>query len=215
MIRLFLADDHTIVRNGIRALLAAEANLVVVGEASNGQELLEHLATVPADVVLLDMNMPVLDGLATTMRLHAEYPEVRVLVLTMMAHERYIEQMFDAGAMGYVLKSAERSEIVAAIEAVIAGKRFLSSELGLAMFYKVRAQDGIGGEHARKAGHLTTRELEVLKLIAGGLTTNEIAAKLFTSKRTIETHRQNILEKTHTKNTAALIHLAVTEGLLH
>ncbi len=217
MIRLFLVDSHAIVRNGIRALLADEADLVVVGEAGHGQELLERLPTVPADVVLLDVDMPVLGGLATTVRLHAEYPAVRVLVLTLLAHERYIGQMFDAGAMGYVLKSADRAEIVAAIRAVVAGKQFLSSELGLAMFYKVQVRHADAHEHAheRKDHHLTARELEVLKLIAGGLTTNEIAAKLFTSKRTIETHRHNILEKTRTKNTAALVHLAMTDGLLN
>ena len=214
MIRLFLADDHTIVRNGIRAMLAAEADLVVVGEAGNGQELLDQLAAVPADVVVLDVSMPVLDGLATTLRLRAEHPAVRVLVLTMLAHEHTIGQMFDAGARGYVLKSAEQGEIVAAIRAVGAGKHFLCSELGLAMFQKLRppapGPDGSG----RRVGRLTPRELEVLQLLAAGLTTNEIAARLFTSARTVETHRQNILEKTQTKNTAALIRLAAIEGLL-
>lgn len=212
MTRLFLADDHTIVRNGIRAMLAAEADLVVVGEAGNGQELLEQLAAVPADVVLLDVNMPVLDGLATTLRLRTEYPAVRVLVLTVVAHEHTIGQMFDAGASGYVLKNAQQSEIVAAVRTVVAGRRFLCSELGLAMLERVRVP-GPGGA-GRRVSRLTARELEVLRLLAEGLTTGEIAAKLFTSTRTVETHRQNILEKTQTKNTAALIHLAVIEGLL-
>ena len=214
MTRLFLVDDHAIVRNGLRALLAAEDDLAVVGEAAHGQELLERLAAVPADVVLLDVNMPVLDGLATALRLRAEHPAVRVLVLTMQDHEHHIGQMFDAGAMGYVLKNADRREIVAAIQAVAGGKRYLCSELGLAMLHKVRAQDAAPSAPARTAGRLTARESEVLHLLAEGLTTNEIAAKLFTSRRTVETHRQNILEKTHTKNTAALIHLAMAEGLL-
>ncbi len=214
MIRLFLVDDHTIVRNGIRALLATEADLVVVGEANHGQELLDLLPGAPTDVVLLDVNMPVLDGLATTRRLRVEYPEVRILVLSMLAHERHIGQMFDAGAMGYVLKSAERSEIVMAIRAVMSGKQYLCSELGLAMLRKIQEQNAGPNEHVKKTGRLTARESEVLHLMAEGLTTNEIAAKLFTSKRTVETHRQNILEKTQTKNTASLIRLAVTEGLL-
>lgn len=212
MTRLFLADDHTIVRNGIRAMLAAEADLVVVGEAGNGQELLEKLAAVPADVVLLDVNMPVLDGLATTLRLRTEYPAVRVLVLTMMAHEHIIGQMFNAGASGYVLKNAQQSEILAAIRTVVAGRQFLCSEIGLAMLEKARTP-GPGGA-GRPVSRLTARELEVLQLLAEGHTTSEISAKLFTSTRTVETHRQNILEKTQTKNTAALIRLAVIEGLL-
>jgi DNA-binding NarL/FixJ family response regulator len=213
MSRIFLVDDHTIVRDGLRALLANEPEIEVVGEAGNGQELLERLPTTPADVVLLDANMPVLDGLATTLRLRVEFPQVRVLILSMLAHERYIGQLFDAGASGYVLKSAEKSEILVAIQTVIAGRQFLCSDLGLNMLRKVLAKDD-EPEEATKASRLSRRESEVLQLLAEGLTTNEIAEKLFTSKRTIETHRQNILEKTQTKNTAALIRMAVTQGLL-
>jgi DNA-binding NarL/FixJ family response regulator len=213
MSRIFLVDDHTIVRDGLRALLASEPDIEVVGEAGNGQELLDRLPTTPADVVLLDANMPVLDGLATTLRLRAEFPQVRVLILSMLAHERYIGQLFDAGASGYVLKSAEKSEILVAIQTVIAGRQFLCSDLGLNMLRKVLAKDD-EPEETTKASRLSRRESEVLQLLAEGLTTNEIAEKLFTSKRTIETHRQNILEKTQTKNTAALIRMAVTQGLL-
>ncbi|MVN76194.1 response regulator [Hymenobacter sp. HMF4947] len=220
MSRIFLVDDHAIVRDGIRALLAAEPNIEVVGEASNGQELLDQLPTTPADVVLLDINMPVLDGLATTLRLQAEFPHVRVLILSMLSHERYIGQLFEAGALGYVLKSADKPEILGAIQMVAAGKYFLCSDLGLSMLRKVltKAEEPalLPGalEVPLKGGHLSRRETEVLHLLAEGMTTNEIAEKLFTSKRTIETHRQNILEKTQTKNTAALIKLAMIQGLL-
>jgi len=213
MSRIFLVDDHTIVRDGIRAMLVTEPTIEIVGEAGNGQELLDRLPATPTDVVLLDANMPVLDGLATTLRLRAEYPQVRVLILSMLAHERYIGQLFEAGALGYVLKSAEKSEILVAIQTVIAGRQFLCSELGLSMLRKVLAKYEEPDE-ATKASRLSRRETEVLQLLAEGLTTNEIAEKLFTSKRTIETHRQNILEKTQTKNTASLIRLAVTQGLL-
>ncbi|TVT40153.1 response regulator transcription factor [Hymenobacter setariae] len=218
MNRIFLVDDHAIVRDGIRALLAQEPGLEVVGEASNGQELLDQLPTTPANVVLLDINMPVLDGLATTQRLHAEYPDIKILVLSMLNHERYIGQLFGAGAHGYILKSADKGEILIAIQTVANGKQFLCSDLGLAMLHKVLAKE----EHNepseptefKKTGQLTRRETEILRLLAEGLTTSEMAEKLFTSKRTIETHRQNILEKTQTKNTAALIKLAMTQGLL-
>ncbi|MGI4759938.1 MAG: response regulator [Janthinobacterium lividum] len=213
MNRIFLVDDHTIVRDGLRALLANEPDIAIVGEASNGQELLDRLATTPADVVMLDANMPVLDGLATTLRLRTEFPQVRILILSMLAHERYIGQLFEAGAAGYVLKSAEKGEILVAIQTIIAGRQFLCSDLGLNMLRKVLAKDD-EPEEATKASRLSRRESEVLQLLSEGLTTNEIAEKLFTSKRTIETHRQNILEKTQTKNTAALIRMAVTQGLL-
>ena len=221
MSRIFLVDDHAIVRGGIRALLTTEPSIEVVGEASNGQELLDRLPTTPADVVLLDINMPVLDGLATTQRLRVDFPQVRVLILSMLAHERYIGQLFDAGASGYVLKSADKAEILVAIQMVTAGKQFLCSDLGLTMLRKALVKDAPAAgladaarPDAARAGRLSRRETEVLQLLSEGLTTNEIAEKLFTSKRTIETHRQNILEKTQTKNTAALIKLAVTQGLL-
>ncbi len=213
MSRIFLVDDHTIVRDGLRALLTNEPDIEIVGEAGNGQELLDRLPTTPADVVMLDANMPVLDGLATTLRLRAEFPQVRILILSMLAHERYIGQLFDAGAAGYVLKSAEKGEILVAIQTIIAGRQFLCSDLGLSMLRKVLAKDD-EPEEVAKASRLSRRESEVLQLLSEGLTTNEIAEKLFTSKRTIETHRQNILEKTQTKNTAALIKMAVTQGLL-
>jgi DNA-binding NarL/FixJ family response regulator len=213
MSRIFLVDDHTIVRDGLRALLANEPDIEIVGEASNGQELLDRLPTTPTDVVMLDANMPVLDGLATTLRLRAEFPQVRILILSMLAHERYIGQLFDAGAAGYVLKSAEKGEILVAIQTIIAGRQFLCSDLGLSMLRKVLSKDD-EPEEVAKASRLSRRESEVLQLLSEGMTTNEIAEKLFTSKRTIETHRQNILEKTQTKNTAALIRMAVTQGLL-
>ena len=215
MTRIFLVDDHTIVRDGIRALLANEPGIEVVGEASHGQELLNQLPTTPTDVVLLDMNMPVLDGLATTQHLLVEYHNVRILVLSMLSHERYIGQLLDAGAHGYVLKSADKGEILVAIQTVASGKQFLCSEVGLAMLRKVLAREETGeDQETKKPNQLTRRESEILQLLAEGLTTSEMAEKLFTSKRTIETHRQNILEKTNTKNTAALIKLAMTQGLL-
>ncbi|MGI4740914.1 MAG: response regulator [Janthinobacterium lividum] len=216
MTRIFLVDDHSIVRDGVRALLAGEPGLAVVGEACHGQELFDQLPTTPTDVVLLDINMPVLDGQATTRRLHSEYPDLKILVLSMLSHERYVEQLFEAGAHGYVLKSAEKEEIVVAIKSVMAGRQFLCSELGLAMLRKAMAKEPVISDEydTRKPSHLTRRETEILRLLSEGLTTSEMAEKLFTSKRTIETHRQNILEKTQTKNTAALIRLAMLQGLL-
>ena len=217
MTRILLADDHTILRDGIRALLSTDADLEVVGEASNGAEVLLMLETTPTDVVLMDVQMPVLDGFDTVPELRRRFPEVRVLVLTMLDHENYVTRMFEAGASGYVLKNAAISEITYAIRTVAAGNSFLCTEIGLSMLHKAVlhpsststvATDGNAG------ADLTARELEVLKLIAEGLTNGEISDKLFTSKRTIETHRQNIIAKTQAKNTAALIKLAVSRGLI-
>ena len=216
MTRLLLADDHAILRDGIRALLSAEADLLIAGEASNGAELLTLLETTEADVVLMDVNMPVLDGYATMQELHQHYPALRVLVLSMLDHENYVMRMLNAGAAGYVLKNAPITEIIHAIRTVAAGGRFLCTEIGLNLLYKLTSHQLPPEEPAAlPAGvELTSRELEVLRLIAEGLTNQEIADKLFTSKRTIETHRQNIITKTQAKNTAALIRLALGWGLI-
>lgn len=214
MIRVFLTDDHTILRDGIRALLSLQPDLEVVGEASNGEELLSQLATTPVDVVLIDINMPVMDGFTTMGHLRESYPDVRVLVLSMLDHESYVNRMLEAGADGYVLKNADIAEISHAIRTVAGGRPFLCTEIGLDMLQKlVRNAPPSDGTRPR-SGDLSKRELEVLRLIAEGLTSAEIADRLFTSKRTIETHRQNIIEKTQAKNTAALIKFAVSNGLL-
>lgn len=215
MIRVFLVDDHTIMRDGLRSLLLAEPLLEVVGEAANGQELLAQLPAVPTDVVLLDLNMPVLDGLATTIQLREQYPRLRVLMLSMMTHERTIIELLDAGAHGYVLKSADKSEIVTAIQAVASGKRFLCSDIGLALLEKMRTleTESLSSRDIR-TNSLSHREREILQLVANGLTNQQIADKLFTSRRTVETHRQNLLEKTGAKNTPALIRYAMDQGLI-
>ncbi|MFD1871111.1 response regulator [Hymenobacter bucti] len=211
MIRLFLVDDHTVLRDGLRALFQQHAELQVVGEAENGAQLLAQLPDTPCDVVLLDLHMPELDGLATTQRLHTEFPEVRVLILSMADHERAIGQVLAAGAAGYVLKNAGHDEIVVGVRTVAAGKRFLCSELGLTMLEKVLT--GVP-DAAKPTSGLTAREQEILRLVADGLTTAQIADKLFTSPRTVETHRQHIMEKTGTKNTAALVKEAMSQGWL-
>ena len=215
MIRVFIVDDHTLIRNGLRALLEADPSFAVVGEAGNGQELLDQLPTVAADVVLLDLNMPVLDGLATTHRLRAEYPDLRILLLSMMTHERTIGEALAAGAHGYVLKNADKYEVVAALQGVASGKRFLCSEIGLGLLEKILLQEPRNPAPATAPGvPLTHREREILQLVASGLTNQQIADQLFTSKRTVESHRQNLLEKTGVSNTAALVKYAMEYGLL-
>ena len=198
MIRLFLVDDHAILRDGLRALFQLEPSLQVVGEAENGEQLLAQLPTTPCDVVLLDLHMPGLDGLATTLRLRAEFPDVRILILSMADHERAIGQVLAAGASGYVLKNA--------------GQQFLCYELGLTMLEKLLA--GVSEPVPMSMSGLTAREQEILRLVTDGLTTAQIAEKLYTSPRTVESHRQNIMEKTGTKNTAALVKVAVSQGWL-
>ncbi|MGI4873797.1 MAG: response regulator transcription factor [Janthinobacterium lividum] len=210
MIRLFLVDDHTVVREALHMLFAQEPGLCVVGEAANGQQLLDQLPTNPADVVLLDMNMPVLDGIATARQLRLDFPAVRILMLSMVDEALQVGQAMTAGAHGYILKNANKAEIMTGIHTVLAGQRFLCSEVGLAML------DAVLGTSLPPVASspLSRRELEVLQLVADGLTTQQIADKLFTSKRTVETQRQSMLGKVGVKNTAALVSYANAYQLL-
>ena len=212
MIRLFLVDDHAVLREGLRQLLEQEPDFRVVGEAANGQLLLDRLPATPADVVLLDLNMPVLDGVATAARLRADYPAIRVLMLSMEEEPLRIQQTLAAGAHGYLLKNASKDEVLTGIRTVVDGRRFLCSEIGLALLERMVSGPATPAPLTRSP--LTRREQEILQLVAVGLTTAQVADRLFTSKRTVETHRQNILEKTGCRNTAALISYASTHGLL-
>lgn len=218
MIRVFLVDDHAIVRSGLRLLLAAQPDLSIVGEAGNGLELLAQLPTTPTDVVLLDLNMPGMDGPETARQLREHYPDVHVLALSMLDQDNYLFQMLDAGAKGYLLKSSPIEEVSAGIRTVAAGGQYLCAAVGLTALYKLRPGQASPLPHlsaeAPVKRELSRREAEILQLISEGATTGEIAEKLFVSKRTVETHRQNLLEKTQTKNTAALIKLAMSEGLV-
>ena len=213
MIRLFLVDDHAVLREGLRQLLDRETDFQVVGEAGDGQQLLDQLPTTPADAVLLDLHMPGLGGVATAARLHAEYPDVRILMLSMVEEPLRVQEALEAGAHGYLLKNASKDEVLAGVRAVAAGRRFLCSEIGLTLLDRVVNAPAVPPPPPAHAP-LSRREHEVLRLVAEGLTNQQIADQLFTSKRTVETHRQNILAKTGCKNTASLISYASTQGLL-
>jgi DNA-binding NarL/FixJ family response regulator len=215
MTRIFLVDTQPLMRQNLRALLAAAPDLPVVGEASHGAALLDQLPATVADVVLLRVQAPVPDCLATLRRLQAELAPVKVLVLIAPGHEYLVSQLFGAGAHGCVFSHALGEEMLVAIRALAADRRFLCSELGVSLLRGMLANEpGLAESEKPASPLLTRRETEILRLLADGLTTGEMAEKLFASKRTVETHRQNILGKTRTKNTAALIKLAMTQGLL-
>lgn len=219
MIRLILVDDHAIIRDGVKSMLREEKTIEVTGEAANGIELLDMLSgdSTLADVILMDINMPVMDGYEATKHVHENYPDLKVLALSMLDHEKYILRMFEAGALGYGLKSIGKTELILGLRMVAEGHRFICSEIA----YNLLSRVGVSAEghtetvSPKQGGDLSKREIEVLKLIAEGLTAAQIADKLFTSRRTIESHRQNLLEKTLSKNTAALIRYASNAGLLN
>jgi len=215
LVKVILVDDHTIIRDGIKALLKDSKDIVVVGEAGTGKELLAMLPNLDADVVLMDINMPELDGFETTTILREQNSDLKILILSMLDHENYIAKILDAGASGYLLKNTGREEMICGIKIVAAGGQFISSAVSFNMLKKLQNPNykSVSTEE-KQTRDLSQREIEILKLIADGLTNAEIADKIFTSKRTVETHRQNIIEKTKAKNTAALIKYAISKGII-
>lgn len=222
MLKIVLADDHKIIRDGIKALLHGEPTLMVVGEASDGLELIELLSHIKdVDVALVDINMPRMDGFEVVEIIKAKYPSVKVLVLSMLDHENYVSRIMGSGAYGYILKNTGKEELTHAIHMVAKGSYYICTEISMNLLRRLRQVSYSSGSEAvaeplpeKSGGNLSKREMEVLKLIAEGYTNAEIADKLFTSKRTIESHRQNLLEKTQSNNTATLIKYAIHNGLV-
>lgn len=207
MIKVILAEDHNIVRNGIKLLLESQPDISIVAEASNGQQVLDLInGGHEVDIVLADLNMPQLDGLGLLARLKETTHTSKLIILTMLDSDKYVSLAFSAGACGYLLKNLGEDELVFAIKAVHAGNRYICTELALRMLDErlKKAQS----EKERTDIDFSSREIEVLSLIAEGYTNREMGEKLFLSKRTIEGHRQALLDKTNTKNTAMLIRFA-------
>ena len=214
MLKVILAEDHNIVRNGIKILLEAEEDIEVVGEATNGQEVLDFLDSGNStDLILSDINMPSMDGIMLLEALKEQYPQTKVILLSMLDNEEYITKAFKEGASGYLLKSAGADELIFALRHVNSGNKYLSSELSLKLLDRVNATVS-SATLIKNDIDFSAREIEVLQLIAQGLTNLEMSEKLFLSKRTIEGHRQNLIEKTGSKNTAALIRFAVLSGIV-
>jgi DNA-binding NarL/FixJ family response regulator len=212
-IKVLLVEDHDLVRQGIRALLEREQGITVVGEASNGEAAIAELQRSIADVVVMDMSMPVMNGLQCTKYIKQHYPKKKVLIVSMHDHESYLIDLLAAGADGYILKNAPREELAFAIRKIANDGIYMGPEFTLNMLQKYKS---VAHDPAVEVQDLkiTPREMEVLKLVAEGKTNVEIARELFTSVRTIETRRKNLLDKTRSTNTATLIRYAVKSGLV-
>ena len=212
-IRIIVADDHTIVREGVRLLLDAQMDMEVVGEAADGQQALTQVRKLKPDIVLIDISMPILNGLEATRAIKREYPQIHVIVLTMYESDEYFFQVLDAGASGYVLKKAASADLAAAIRAVHAGDVFLYPSVArrLVADYLTRVKSG---EEQSSYDGLTPREREVLRLIAEGYTNQVIAEKLVISPSTVQTHRTRIMQRLNLHSRAELIQYAVRKGLL-
>jgi DNA-binding NarL/FixJ family response regulator len=208
-IRIALADDHQLFRNGLKILLGSFNEFEVVAEASNGTELLRALETSPTDIVLMDISMPEMDGVEATGRLSRQMPGTKVIALSMYGEEEYYYRMVDAGAKGFVLKDSDITEVHDAIIAVHKGGNYFSQELLYHVINRIKNR-----EQEVKSSSLSKREKEILLKICEGLSNHEIADSLFISKRTVDKHRANLLAKTGSKNTASLILYAIKNRLI-
>lgn len=211
-IRVAIVDDHHLVRAGIAALLKNEPDIEVVVEAADGEEALERIRTLTPDVVLMDISMPTMGGIDATARIREAGGRARVLVLTQYDHEEYIKRVMQAGASGYILKSAIAEELLRGIRAVERGEQFFTPAVSRVMVDSyIKTATGNG---TPRSGQLTNREREILQMIAEGNTNQQIAAKLFISVRTVEFHRSNIIEKLGVHDTAGLVKRAIQMKLI-
>jgi DNA-binding NarL/FixJ family response regulator len=208
-IRIIITDDHQLFRNGLKILLNAFQEFEVTGEASNGEEFLRILKNTPADIVLMDINMPEMDGIEATRKGLKLCPTIDVIALSMYGEEEYYYKMVDAGAKGFLLKDSDISEVKEAILTVRKGGSYFSQELLYHVIQKIKHR-----EHESKSANLSKREKEILIKICEGLSNQEIAETLFISKRTVDKHRANLLGKTNSKNTASLILFAIRNKLI-
>lgn len=211
-IKLLLADDHKIVRDGIKLMLEPQAGIDVVAEADNGKEVLKNLEDQVIDLVVMDINMPEMDGITATKTIKENYPDVKVLALTMSNDDLHIRQMIQAGASGYIMKSAGRNELKEAIETIMDGRHYFSHEATQSIMMDL--VKGKGKSSTPDPIHITDRELEILELIVKEFTNQEIAEKLFISPRTVDAHRRNLLQKTGARNTAGLVKYAFQHNLV-
>lgn len=217
MINVFIVDDHQIFLDGIVSLLEDEDIIHIAGTAHNGKEALEKINNIKnINVVLMDINMPEMDGIEATKQLRLTHPDIKILMLTMHSEPRFIKECIEIGAKGYVLKNISKDDLLNAIQHVYNNKSFLDSIAQEQLINAVSSVDE--HEDDKQYDHLvsqiTQRELEVLQLIALGLTSQDIANKLFISKNTVETHRKNMLSKFNVNNTAALLKIAYKKGLV-
>jgi DNA-binding NarL/FixJ family response regulator len=211
--KIFLVDDHTLFRNGLRGLLDSREDCVVVGEASTGEEFLEQLQECDADVVFMDIAMPGIKGDEATARALEIRPDLKVITLSMFGDDDYYFRMVSVGAKGFLLKSSDIDEVIAAIETVAMGGSYFSQELLDSLVSNLRTTPQPENEQVDEES-LSERELEVLLEICRGLSNQQIADKLFISKRTVDKHRANILAKTGCPNTANLVVYAIKHNLV-
>lgn len=213
IIRLLIIDDHQMVRDGIRVMLESRENLLQfeIDEAENGEIAIQKILKKNFDIVLIDYQLPGITGTETLQKIRLYKKDIKVLALSNYDELSYVKSMVNEGANGYILKNIEPSQLIHAIQSVLAGTPYYSNEVALKLIDSAKNSDKSVNAHQ---GGLTKRELEILKMIAQEMTNDEIAKALYISKRTVDTHRQNLLNKLSVKNTAGLIKAAYALNLL-
>ena len=203
--KVFIADDHQLFRDGLKYILSESDNFIVIGEASNGKELVEKYNETKPDIILLDINMPVMDGLASAREILKINSKQAILVLSMYDSEEYYNAFIDMGVKGFLLKDSSNQELITAIGKILKGDSYFSQQLLMKI---------IKNKDEAEYVHLTTREKEVLQLICMGASNFEISEKLFISQRTVERHRANLLEKTKSSNSIKLVLFAIKNNIV-
>ena len=213
-IKLLIVDDHTIIRDGLVKLLQDEKNIDIVQVCNNGKSALNYLENYEADVIISDISMPEMDGLELTEAVTKQFKHLNVLLLSMHEEEEYILAAVDKGALGYVTKDVKKAELIEAIKSVANGKKHYSSSILGTMVTGYAKRSRKPKAEKNQSSALTDREMNILKLIADGLSNKEIGLELNISKRTVDTHRTNIMRKLDAKNTAMIVRIAIEANLL-
>ncbi|PAU94443.1 DNA-binding response regulator [Aliifodinibius salipaludis] len=211
-IKILLADDHDIVRDGIKMLLEDDVGFTITAEAENGKEAIEACKNHDIDLIIMDINMPEMNGIEATETIKESFPEIKILALTMMDEDQHIREMIEAGASGYILKSSDKMELVDAITTILDGKHYFSDDATQSVMMDI--VKGTNQKDNSDPGNITKREKEVLELIVEQYTNQEIAEELYISTRTVDAHRRNLLQKTGAKNTAGLVTYAIKYDLV-
>jgi DNA-binding NarL/FixJ family response regulator len=213
-IRVLLADDHTVVRQGLRVLLAAEGDIEVVGEAENGRQAIQLVKKLLPDVAVIDIAMPVLNGLEATRQITRSVPGTKVLILSSYSDDEYVQQLTEAGAAGYLVKQTAANDLLKAIREAQKGNAFFSPAIAKRLRDQCRQAFVSGQPVKKRTDYLTTREAEVLQLIAEGRANKQIAAELCISIKTVEKHRQQVMNKLNIHDVAGLTRHAISKGII-